>query len=233
METIQQNLNKLFKTSNHSNATNSRNYFTCEICMEPVPLKGRFRNMEVSGCFHPYCSDCVAKYIETKVIHDNISDIKFPNTNCVALLDTLSCRSILPKLFESWCRVLCESAVLLDATKGGFVHGRCFCPNLKCSELILNECEGSKTDVKRSDCPNCKEVFCFRKNNHQCRQTGAITIDIDVDKNDKWVRCPNCNLYIQREFIWVRVVAAASIADVEPNFVMIAESGHVCAKKNR
>ncbi|KAI3943434.1 hypothetical protein MKW92_005824 [Papaver armeniacum] len=97
--------------------------------------------MEASGCFHPFCTDCVAKYIESKVIHDNMSVIKCPNTSCSVLMDALSCRSILPrKVFEKWCRVLCESAVLLDASKGGFVHGRCFCPNRKCSELVLNEC---------------------------------------------------------------------------------------------
>ncbi|KAI3856104.1 hypothetical protein MKW92_042285 [Papaver armeniacum] len=217
METMHQTFNKLFKTSNHNNA-NGGGCFTCEICVEPVPLNEKFRNMEASGCFHPYCTNCVAKYIETKVIQDNMSDIKCPNTNCSVLMDALSCRSILPrKVFEKWCRVLCESAVLLDASKGGFVHGRCFCPNRRCSELILNECVETKSMVKRSDCPNCKEVFCFScmvpwKENHHCRhQTGDIAIDIDMDRNDilfietvkrkKWVRCPNCNLYIQRVLV--------------------------------
>ncbi|KAI3862326.1 hypothetical protein MKX03_036893, partial [Papaver bracteatum] len=160
-----------------------------------------------NGCFHPYCSDCVAKYIETKVIHDNMSVIKCPNTSCSVLMDALSCRSILPKkVFEKWCRVLCESAVLLDASKGGFVHGRCFCPNRKCSELILNECVETKSMVKRSD---CNQVFCFScmvpwKEDHRCRrQTCDTLIDIDMDRNDvlfmemvkrkKWIRCPNCN----------------------------------------
>ncbi|KAI3905928.1 hypothetical protein MKW92_041326 [Papaver armeniacum] len=215
METIHETFNKLFKTSNQNNAT-SGVCFTCEICTESVPLNKQFRNMEaISGCFHPYCTDCVSKYIETKVIHDNMSDIKCPNTNCSVLLDALSCRSILTKkVFEKWCRVLCESAVLLDASKGGFVHGRCFCPNRKCSELILNECVETKSMAKRSECPNCKEVFCFScmvpwKENHQCRhQTGDIAIDIDMDRNDilfmemakgnKWFRCPNCNICIQR-----------------------------------
>ncbi|MCL7050519.1 hypothetical protein MKW94_011617 [Papaver nudicaule] len=207
-------LKKLFKTSDQSNAN-----FTCEICTEPVPQNEKFKNMEASGCSHPYCTDCVAKYIETKVMHHNMSDIKCPNTNCVVLLDALSCRSILSKkVFEKWCRVLCESAVLLDASKGGFVHGRCFCPNRNCSELILNECEGNKSNVKRSDCPNCKEVFCFScmipwKENHQCRRqaSGDTAIDIGMDRNDvlfmemvkrkKWVRCPNCNLCIQRVIV--------------------------------
>ncbi|KAI3949536.1 hypothetical protein MKW92_023456 [Papaver armeniacum] len=213
METMHQTFYKLFKTSNHNDATIG-SCFTCEICAEPVPLNEKFKNMEASGCFHPYCTDCVAKYIETKVIHDNMSDIKCPNTNCSVQLDALSCRSILSKkVFEKWCRVLCESAVLLDASKGGFVHGRCFCPNPKCSELILNECVETKSMVKRSDCPNCKQVFCFRcmvpwKEYHLCRQRGAVAIDIDMDRNDvlfmemikrkKWVRCPNCNICIIR-----------------------------------
>ncbi|KAI3978432.1 hypothetical protein MKX01_013230 [Papaver californicum] len=202
METIYQTLNKLFKPSYHDNATSSDSYFTCEICTKPVPLNKKFKNMEASRCFHPYCTNCVAKYIETKVIHDNMSVIKCPNMNCSVLMDAVSCRSILLPIKYS-----------RNASKGGFVHGRCFFPNRKCSDLILNECVKTKSTVKRSDCPNCKEVFCFScmvpwKENHQCRQTGAIAIDIGMDRNDvlfmemvkrkKWVRCPNCNLYIQR-----------------------------------
>ncbi|KAI3919118.1 hypothetical protein MKW98_016671 [Papaver atlanticum] len=180
MGTVHNTLNKLFKTSNHNDAT-SGSCFTCEICIETVPLSEKFKNMEASGCFHPYCTNCVAKYIEIKVIHDNMSNIKCPNTNC--------------SVFEKWCRVLCEAAVLLDASKGGFVYGRCFCPNRKCSELILNQ------------------LFCFTcmvpwKENHQCRrQTGDIAIDIDMDRNDLlfmemakrngWIRCPNCNVCIE------------------------------------
>ncbi|XP_026432779.1 helicase protein MOM1-like [Papaver somniferum] len=107
LETIHQTFNKLFKSSNHNDATSSSNYFTCEICTEPIPLNEKFKNMEASGCFHPYCTDCVAKYIEIKVVHNNLSDIKCPNTNCFFLLDALSCRSVLPrKVFEKWCRLL-------------------------------------------------------------------------------------------------------------------------------
>ncbi|KAI3884543.1 hypothetical protein MKX03_020526 [Papaver bracteatum] len=213
MEPVHNTLNELFKTSNHNNGTSNNDYFTCEICRDRVPLNQKFRNMEASGCFHPFCTDCVAKFIEMKVIHDNMSIIKCPNTSCSVLMDALSCPSILPKkVFEKWCRVLCESTVLLDASKGGFVHGRCSCPNRKCSELVLNECVETKFLVKRSECPNCKVVFCFSwmvpwKENHRCRQTNDTAIDIDMDRNNvlfmemikrkKWVRCPNCNICVQ------------------------------------
>ncbi|KAI3862323.1 hypothetical protein MKX03_036890 [Papaver bracteatum] len=200
METMHEKFTKLFKNSNQNNAT-SGGCFTCEICTETLPLNKQFKNMEaISGCFHPYCTDCVAKYIETKVIHDSMSDIKCPNTNCSVHLDALSCRSILPKkIFEKWCRVLCESAVLLDASKAGFAHGRCFFPNRKCSELILNEFQETRSSVKRSDCPNFKKVFCFScmvpwNQNHQCHQTCDTVVDIDMDRN---FRCPNCNHCIE------------------------------------
>ncbi|KAI3882712.1 hypothetical protein MKX03_014476, partial [Papaver bracteatum] len=52
-------------------ATSSRyddgSSFTCEICVENVPLNAKFKNV----CFHNYCTDCIAKYIQVKVSQDN------------------------------------------------------------------------------------------------------------------------------------------------------------------
>ncbi|MCL7049473.1 hypothetical protein MKW94_012228 [Papaver nudicaule] len=115
--------------------------FTCEICVEILPVERKFKSTEMNGCLHPYCTNWVAKYIQAKLIEHNISEIKCPNTDCKVVLDASLCQSVLPKeVFENWCRVLCESAVLLDSSKGGFAHGRCYCPYPDCSELVLNEC---------------------------------------------------------------------------------------------
>ncbi|KAI3944897.1 hypothetical protein MKW92_041127 [Papaver armeniacum] len=196
---------------NYDEENNS--FFTCEICVELVPLNTRFKNIETI-CSHNYCTDCIAKYIQVKVTQDNTSQIKCPNTNCTVVLDTLSCRSFLSeKVFEKWCRVHCESAVLLESSKGGFAYGRSYCPYRDCSELILNECvETSQSNkLSKSNCPSCKKLFCFHcmvpwTEKHRCTDRSETIIDIDSNdvlfienvKHNKWVRCPSCYHYVER-----------------------------------
>ncbi|XP_026395841.1 E3 ubiquitin-protein ligase RNF144B-like [Papaver somniferum] len=131
------------------------------------------------------------------------------------MLDTSSYQSILPQsVFEKWCRALCESAVLLDASKGGVAYGRSYCPYPNCSELVLNECVGnySSGKITESSCPSCKKLFCFHcmvpwKEKHQCSSSGEIVIDVDrkddslfveIVKEKRWRRCPSCNHYVER-----------------------------------
>ncbi|KAI3896044.1 hypothetical protein MKX03_031988 [Papaver bracteatum] len=196
--------------------SNDKHFFACEICAETVPMNRKFKNMEMKGCLHPYCTDCVAKYIEAKVIQYNISEIKCPSTDCNIILDASLCQSVLPKtVFEQWCRVLCESAVFVDSSKGGLAYGRSYCPYGDCSELVLNECvrissSSNDTTLSRSTCPNCKRLFCFHcmipcTEHHQCRR-GDVIIDIDskdvsfmkMVKHKKLTRCPTCLRYVER-----------------------------------
>ncbi|MCL7036906.1 hypothetical protein MKW94_001547 [Papaver nudicaule] len=206
METIQQQEVVEISTFNDD----AHNSFTCEICVQIVPVNQQFKSMETSGCLHPYCTDCVAKYIEGKVIEHNMSEIKCPNTDCNVALDASLCQSALPnKVFVKWCRVLCESVAFSDASKGGLAYGRSYCPYRKCSELILNECV-SASNITMSSCPNCKKLFCFHcmvswKENHRCRTHETV---IDIDSNDvlfmemvkrkRWIRCPTCFHYVER-----------------------------------
>ncbi|KAI3707645.1 hypothetical protein L6452_26272 [Arctium lappa] len=112
---------------NHNQDQVEEEAFTCEICSEPANIKFKNNN----NCIHPFCTDCLIKYIQAK-LDDNVSDIKCPDMTCNHSLEPLSCRpKIARQLFDKWCDVLCESAVLkLD---------RVYCPNQECSELILNE----------------------------------------------------------------------------------------------
>ncbi|KAI3923676.1 hypothetical protein MKW98_011306 [Papaver atlanticum] len=143
-------------------SSNGSNFFTCEICVQIVPVNKQFKSMEMSGCLHPYCTDCVAKYIQEKVIEHNRSEIKCANTDCNIMLDASLCQSAL--LSKS-------SKILLDSSKGGLGYGRSYCPFRDCSELILNECvrispstnnnSNSTSRTTKSNCPNCKKLFCF------------------------------------------------------------------------
>ncbi|XP_043720897.1 probable E3 ubiquitin-protein ligase RNF217 [Telopea speciosissima] len=168
--------------------------FTCAICIEPVSQNKLFKNKK--RCTHPFCLDCIAKYIEVKV-EDHITEMKCPGLNCEKLLDPLSCRRILsPQVFEKWCDVLCNSAVLRCE--------RVYCPFSDCSTLILNEC---KDNVRRTMCPNCKNFFCFNCKcpwhaGFQCNENGEVR-----DRNDilfaklverkNWTRCPTCNQCVE------------------------------------
>ncbi|KAI3839964.1 hypothetical protein MKX03_020452 [Papaver bracteatum] len=204
-----------------SNSSVTDNYFTCEICIEPVLLDQKFKNMEMDGCLHSYYTDCIVKYIEVKVSHDNVSEIKCPGRNCSVLLNIFSCRSILSKsVFEKWCRVLCESVVLTESSKGGFAYGRSYCPFRECSESVLNEyvktiassSTSTSSNITKSTCPNCKKILCFHcmvpwKDNHRCAKRGESVNDVnrndllflEAARREKWTRCPNCIRYVERK----------------------------------
>ncbi|KAJ6407483.1 hypothetical protein OIU84_010885 [Salix udensis] len=74
--------------------------FTCEICIEPMLAIRKFKNGSL--CKHPFCLDCIAKYIEVKV-EETAGYIECPGLNCKQLLDPLLCSCILSKpIFEKW-----------------------------------------------------------------------------------------------------------------------------------
>ncbi|XP_042514073.1 probable E3 ubiquitin-protein ligase RNF217 [Macadamia integrifolia] len=164
--------------------------FTCEICIEPMSQSKRFKNKK--RCTHPFCFDCIAKYIEVKV-EDHITEVKCPGFNCEKLLDPLSCCPILsPQVFEKWCDVLCNAAILS--------FDKVYCPFNHCSTLILNEC---KDDNEKTECPNCKNLFCFKckspwHEGFQCSENGELKDTNDIlfaklAERKKWKRCPSCN----------------------------------------
>ncbi|KAF6162113.1 hypothetical protein GIB67_008242 [Kingdonia uniflora] len=171
--------------------------FTCEICIEPVLSNKKFRNMQKKTCTHPYCVDCISKFIEVKV-EENVSEIKCPDPKCDVFLDSLACRSILlESVFVKWCDVLCDSAVLR--------WERAYCPYPECSALILNECRGK---IRKSECPNCKKSFCFKckipwHSGYRCEESGEMRDGNDIlfgtlAERKKWRRCPTCKHFVER-----------------------------------
>ncbi|KAJ4942648.1 hypothetical protein NE237_000083 [Protea cynaroides] len=155
----------------------------------------KFKNIE--RCVHPFCRDCIAKYIEAKV-EERVVEVPCPSLNCEKLLDPLSCSQIIPAgLFEKWCDLLCESVVL-----------RCksaYCPFVNCSVLILNECGGN---ITRSKCPNCKKLLCFQCKlpwhaGFGCDETGEMRNENDIlfgklVERNKWKICPGCKYRVER-----------------------------------
>lgn len=85
--------------------------FTCEICTESMSTNKIFRNENL--CKHPFCQECIAKYIESKVQDSNTAKIKCPGLRCEQFLDPFSCKSMIPpSLFSKWYGILCEDYVL-------------------------------------------------------------------------------------------------------------------------
>ncbi|XP_058190736.1 uncharacterized protein LOC131307972 [Rhododendron vialii] len=82
-------------------------------------------------CVHPFCNECITKYVQSKNEEERVAGIKCPGSNCDKLLDPLTCRALVPPE----------------------VSDRCYCPNRVCSAMVVKECGGI---VKKSMCPNCK-----------------------------------------------------------------------------
>ncbi|PIN00358.1 Ubiquitin--protein ligase [Handroanthus impetiginosus] len=177
--------------------------FTCEICIEPTLISDKkFRN--TNKCSHPFCTDCMIKYIRVKLDDENVGSIKCPAYNCDHTLDPHACSSLIgPALFVRWCDVLCEEAIV------GF--DRCYCPYRNCNALIVNECGGN---VKRSNCPNCRRLLCFECKTvwhagFGCEESGQFRDRNDVAlgrlvEQKKWKRCPRCRHFVElTEGCWI------------------------------
>ncbi|KAL0386938.1 UNVERIFIED_CONTAM: hypothetical protein Sradi_2575600 [Sesamum radiatum] len=170
--------------------------FTCEICIEPTSnADKKFTN--TNRCSHPFCTDCMIKYIRVKLDDDNVGHIKCPAFNCDHTLDPLACASLVgPSLFVRWCDVLCEAAIV------GF--DKCYCPHRNCNALILNECGGN---AKKSNCPNCERWFCFKCKRIWHAGFGCEESAVLRDRNDmafgilveqkKWKSCPRCRHFVE------------------------------------
>ncbi|KAI3980316.1 hypothetical protein MKX01_001387 [Papaver californicum] len=165
-----------------------RRFFTCKICVEIFPLERKFKSMEMYGCSHPYCTDCIAKYIQTTLVQHSISQIKCPNLNCNVLLDAPLCQFVLPRnVFENWCRI-----------------------HLK--ECARGSPFSNAHKVTKSKCPNCKNLLGFKcmvpwKEFHRCipkSKTAVAHIDsndvpfMGIVKHNKLMRCPSCHHYVER-----------------------------------
>jgi E3 ubiquitin-protein ligase RNF144 len=154
----------------------------------------------ISGCYHAYCSDCVAKHIHYKLDH-NIINIRCPAFGCRGSLELEFCRSILPtEDFKRWNKAVCE--VLFNITE------KFYCPFADCSAILIND----RTEAVRNlECPSCNRMFCGQckvrwHEGIECSEFKKLKRDdkgkdvmlTNIAKDMHWRQCPKCRLYVAK-----------------------------------
>ncbi|PKA54057.1 putative E3 ubiquitin-protein ligase ARI10 [Apostasia shenzhenica] len=171
---------------------------TCGICFES---KSFLDLLFIKGCFHWFCSRCVAGYVSSKV-QENVGKIVCPHPNCkYGMLEPEFCKPILArKVFDRWCDVLCECAI----------KQKFYCPFKDCSALLVDERSGEV--IREAECPHCHRLFCaqcraswhpkmtcedFQKLGKDERERGDFLL-MNLAKKKEWKRCPACHFYVEK-----------------------------------
>ncbi|KAL0333654.1 UNVERIFIED_CONTAM: hypothetical protein Sangu_1521600 [Sesamum angustifolium] len=173
----------------------------CEICADEKPTNDLLR---VLGCTHSYCSECMGKYVASK-LQENITAITCPVSGCNGFLEPQHCRSILPKqVFDRWGDALCEAVILASE--------KFYCPYKDCSALLIDDQCVENEVIMQSECPDCNRLFCvqckvpwhsgmacsdFQKLKEDERSNEDIML-MNLAKSRKWMRCPKCKFYVER-----------------------------------
>ncbi|XP_058211578.1 uncharacterized protein LOC131323750 [Rhododendron vialii] len=167
-----------------SNSPSTAVMFICEIYMETKLYSESFAIM---GCTHSYCSDCVTKYVSSK-LDQNITQVCCPITDCnKGVLDPEHCRAILPpEVFDKWGSALRESAFV--ASK------KFYCPYKDCSAFMIDDDDGDGEGEAIAQGIDCSE---FQKLHEDEREREDIML-MNLAKKKKWPRCPQCKAYIQK-----------------------------------
>lgn len=175
--------------------------FMCGICAE---LKQMSESFSVKGCTHSYCSDCIQKYVASK-IQENISRIQCPVSGCGGVLEPEYCKPILPsEVFDRWGDALCEGLILASE--------KFYCPFKDCSALLIRDGEESSGSIVESECPVCRRMFCAQCKvawhaGIECREFQTLHKDereredimlMQLAKNKKWIRCPQCKFFVEK-----------------------------------
>lgn len=192
----------------------------CGICGDKVLLlnEGPLSALEASSpgrplgialrCYgmvigHTYCFTCISGYLKTKLADASfrtVFPIRCPECPYI-IMDQQAERILDRQDLEGlwyWAKLFEEVQTF-------------YCPNGKCAtriELPSRECSRS---LRKTDCPECKEAFCFRcqspwHEGQSCAQfahvSGAAALDKALQKLAKrsnWRRCPKCRIVVERD----------------------------------
>ncbi|XVE51790.1 hypothetical protein DITRI_Ditri02bG0069700 [Diplodiscus trichospermus] len=154
---------------------------------------GESSNSQTRGIFCPICMD-------VKPIGE-----MFRSNACAHLFFALEpqiCRLIVPgEVFDRWENALCESLILGSQ--------KLYCPFRVCSALLVDD---GGSDVAESECPNCQRLFCAQckvewhagiscsefQNLSKHERSREDILVMELAKNNKWRRSPNCKIYVEK-----------------------------------
>ncbi|XAR57970.1 hypothetical protein NMG60_11026293 [Bertholletia excelsa] len=157
------------------------------------PNTKRKKNKELKDDNDPNCTCEICP-------HRLHSNTKFKNGNRCSRPFCSNCitKYIEAKVGEiAWSDLFCNILLL--------VVNKCYSPQKDRSALILNECGGP---VRKSTCPNCKNVFCFHGSvpwhqGYQCNESAELRDKDDIPsgkliEDKKWTRCTQCGQSVER-----------------------------------
>nr|GMD02578.1 probable E3 ubiquitin-protein ligase RNF217 [Ipomoea batatas] len=132
----------------------------------------KFKNRD--SCSHPFCSDCIVKYIAVK-LECNAAKIQCPALDCGEFLDPIACRTLLgPQLRNC--------SVLIVNECGGTVK-RSKCPS--CKVLLCFHCKLPWHAGFR-----CEE-------SRELRDRNDVAFGVLAEQK-RWARCPRCRHFVER-----------------------------------
>ncbi|CAH8337657.1 unnamed protein product [Eruca vesicaria subsp. sativa] len=171
---------------------------TCSICINDNIRAIQMFSVDICG--HRFCSECVKRYIETRLLEGN--RLTCPPNGCHLELRYLSCVNFLTReLKQIWQQRIIED--LIPVTE------RVYCPNPRCSALMsvkeLSIIKSTEESGVRRLCVKCREPFCFNckapwHNNMSCDNYKILHPNLiandtkleALDNKKMWRQCTKC-----------------------------------------
>lgn len=163
-------------TDSLKSCTDESSTFICDICVAPIHLED---SLDIKGCDHFYCRQCIVDFILSK-LQENVVFIMCPEPGCRGVLDPEYCYPIIPnEVFDLWVHALwdqneqssnseinnastfiCDFCVEPIRLEDSFnVKG---CSHFYCQQCIVNFVVSKLQDnVTSIECPepNCRGVL--------------------------------------------------------------------------
>ncbi|XP_059635953.1 E3 ubiquitin-protein ligase RSL1-like [Cornus florida] len=123
-------------------------------------------------CAHSYCSDCMIKYVASK-LQQNVTQSRCPVSECGGFLEPEHCHPIWPpEVFDRWGSALCEAAIL--------GVGEILLPLQGCSAILINDDRENGDVITQLECPNCHRLCC-----EECKVAWHSDIECTDFKEDQ------------------------------------------------